>query len=406
MEPNHRFELGRYPGQGFPPQHAIDFSAISTARQHAAAAAGLRQPFYQQPCTVATINGMPYESQQVKMYEYFRTVALQGQPTPAVPQPPAPVHHPVAKPAIFCPAPVKETEAPNNSSPFSDMGLREIAKHFDVYVSEAVLAEAESQLSNKHLCNSKKVARYLLLQIIGEDVILTQTASGGRLYKSADHNILYCVEALVNSRIREREKHVNIFKLYTNLSNYLREKRKKKVLSKTSAPKAPKPPQTSPLENSSYLKRVLESIPAPQTFESSWGQPPAAKRAFVPPPVVQQQQMYSPYAQGMSIVSQPHWEQYYWHPQQAATYCPASNMPPPTSPHSLETPSMSSGSSEISSPSKLGSPDSVRLEICDDLEATEVQPEEVMASAAGSQGSNQQFSQEFWDYQSQQYYES
>ena len=48
--------------------------------------------------------------------------------------------------------------------------------------------------------NPKKIAKHLLLEIIGEEVIITQTASGGRTYKAADINILQAVEGMHKTR--------------------------------------------------------------------------------------------------------------------------------------------------------------------------------------------------------------
>lgn len=112
--------------------------------------------------------------------------------------------------------------------------------------------------------NPKKIAKFLLLEIIGEEIVINQTASGGRTYKAADINILHAVEgnnvgplfrfvkfnfstfyyflyhkrplnlnycfsfasAIVNSRTVDRESDINIFKVFNTLSDSLRNKRR------------------------------------------------------------------------------------------------------------------------------------------------------------------------------------
>jgi hypothetical protein len=64
-----------------------------------------------------------------------------------------------------------------------------------VYIAKFIIEETEVLLQGRNM-NPKKIAKHMLLEIIGEEVIITQTASGGRTYKAADLNILQAVEGI------------------------------------------------------------------------------------------------------------------------------------------------------------------------------------------------------------------
>lgn len=64
-----------------------------------------------------------------------------------------------------------------------------------MYIAKFIIEETEVLLQGRNM-NPKKIAKHLLLEIIGEEVIITQTASGGRTYKAADLNILQAVEGI------------------------------------------------------------------------------------------------------------------------------------------------------------------------------------------------------------------